>query len=37
MVADIYTQPEKEKTNQTLKNTNEKKGGLLSGFFGSKK
>ena len=37
MVADIYTQPEKTKTNQTSKDTNEKKGGLLSGFFGSKK
>ena len=37
MVADIYTQHEKAKTNQTSKNTNEKKGGLLSGFFGSKK
>ena len=37
MVADIYIQPEKAKTNQTLKDTNEKKGGLLSGFFGSKK
>ena len=37
MVADIYTQPEKVKTNPTSKDTNEKKGGLLSGFFGSKK
>ena len=48
MVADIYTQPEKAKTiptskdtkgktNLTSKDTNEKKGGLLSGFFGSKK
>jgi len=37
MVADIYTQPEKAKTNLTTKDTNEKKGGLLSGFFGSKK
>ena len=37
MVADIYTQPEKIKTNKTSKDTNEKKGGLLSGFFGSKK
>ena len=37
MVADIYTQPEKVKKNQTSKDTNEKKGGLLSGFFGSKK
>ena len=48
MVADIYTQPEKAKTNTTSKDTkgktnltskdtNEKKGGLLSGFFGSKK
>ena len=37
MVADIYTQPEKDKTNPTSKDTNEKKGGLLSGFFGSKK
>ena len=37
MVADIYTQPEKVKTKPTSKDTNEKKGGLLSGFFGSKK
>ena len=37
MVADIYTQLEKVKTNPTSKDTNEKKGGLLSGFFGSKK
>ena len=37
MVADIYTQPEKVKKNPTSKETNEKKGGLLSGFFGSKK
>ena len=48
MVADLYTQPEKAKTNTTSKDTkgktnltskdtNEKKGGLLSGFFGSKK
>ena len=48
VVADIYTQPEKVKTNPTSKDTkgktnltskdtNEKKGGLLSGFFGSKK
>ena len=37
MVADIYTQPEKVKKNPTSKDTNEKKGGLLSGFFGSKK
>ena len=37
MIADIYTQPEKIKTNKTSKDTNEKKGGLLSGFFGSKK
>ena len=37
MVADIYTQPEKAKKNPTLKDTNEKKGGLLSGFFSSKK
>ena len=37
MVADLYTQPEKAKTNQTSKNASEKKGGLLSGFFGSKK
>ena len=37
MVADIYTQPEKVKTTATSKDTNEKKGGLLSGFFGSKK
>ena len=37
MVADIYTQPEKVKNNPTSKDTNEKKGGLLSGFFGSKK
>ena len=37
MVADIYTQPEKVKTNPISKDTNEKKGGLLSGFFGSKK
>ena len=37
MVTDIYTQPEKVKTNPTSKDTNEKKGGLLSGFFGSKK
>ena len=37
MVADIYTQPEKVKKNPISKDTNEKKGGLLSGFFGSKK
>ena len=38
MVADIYIQqPQKAKTNPTSKDTNEKKGGLLSGFFGSKK
>ena len=37
MIADIYTQPEKVKTNPTSKDTIEKKGGLLSGFFGSKK
>ena len=37
MVADFYTQPEKAKKNPTSKDTNEKKGGLLSGFFGSKK
>ena len=37
MIADIYTQPEKVKTTATSKDTNEKKGGLLSGFFGSKK
>ena len=37
MVADIYTQPEKTKTTTTSKDINEKKGGLLSGFFGSKK
>jgi len=37
MVADIYTQPEKVKKNPTSKDTNQKKGGLLSGFFGSKK
>ena len=37
MVADIYTQPEKNKITATSKDTNEKKGGLLSGFFGSKK
>ena len=37
MVADIYTQPEKTKITANSKDTNEKKGGLLSGFFGSKK
>ena len=37
MVADIYIQPEKTKKNQTSNDTREKKGGLLSGFFGSKK
>ena len=37
MVADIYTHPEKAKKTITSKDTNEKKGGLLSGFFGSKK
>ena len=37
MVADIYTQPENLKKNQTPKNIEEKKGGLLSGLFGSKK
>ena len=37
IIADIYTQPEKAKTNLTSKDTNEKKGGLLSGIFSSKK
>ena len=37
MVADIYTQPEKAKKHLTSKDTNEKKGGLLSGIFSSKK
>ena len=37
MIADSYIQPEKEKKNLKQKNTVEKKGGLLSGFFGSKK
>jgi len=37
MVADIYIQPEKVKKNQTPKNIEEKKGGMLSGLFGSKK
>ena len=37
MIADMYVQPEKAKTNPVSKDTNEKKGGLLSGFFGSKK
>jgi len=37
MVADVYSQPETEKKNQLPKKTTEKKGGLLSGFFGPKK
>ena len=37
MVADIYTQSEKTKITASSKETSEKKGGLLSGFFGPKK
>ena len=37
MVADIYLQPEKVKKNLKTKDTNEKKGGLFSSFFGPKK
>ena len=37
MVADIYSQKEKEKSPPKPSNSNEKKAGALSGLFGSKK